>query len=420
MSESFKDNANSAILESTFVKSSNDGDDEILSGDWELNYKNIKKLGNKIKLTDYDENGLENYCYDNSSEPNDPRLLKCRGLIFHNKKIVMEAFPYTQDYTNTQKKEIEEILNDNFDNYEFYDSHEGFLIRMFYFANKWYISTHRKLNAFKSKWNSKKSFGSLFKQALEAEIERNSELREKLPTNKENILEKFESLLDTNKQYMFLVKHNEDNRIVCLVPESPILYHVGTFINGKLVTTENCYIPKVKKHNFGNINELIDYVGGVNIMELQGIICFAPNNKQYKILQENYLQLFMARGNEPSIKFRYLQVRMDKEKTDMLFYLYPNSIPKFEEIENNLYDIACNIYQAYINRYIKKTFVTLPRQEFNVMKTCHSWHQEDKNTNIININKVIDVLNLQHPSQLNKMLKLHYISNNKNNTKENV
>ncbi len=31
---------------------------------------------------------------------------------------------------------------------------EGTLIRIFYFNDKWIITTHRKLDAFKSKWGS--------------------------------------------------------------------------------------------------------------------------------------------------------------------------------------------------------------------------------------------------------------------------
>ena len=42
-----------------------------------------------------------------------------------------------------------------------------------------------------------------------------------------------------------------------------------------------------------------------------------------------------------------------------------------DEIENNIYDIARNIYSSYIQRFIKKRFVTVPIEEFAVIRECH-------------------------------------------------
>ncbi|NDG32425.1 hypothetical protein EB118_20415, partial [bacterium] len=75
-----------------------------------------------------------------------------------------------------------QYINNNivsiFDKCSFYDSYEGALIRMFYYKNKWYLSTNRKLDAYRSKWASKESFGSYFFKALVNAVESNNELRE--------------------------------------------------------------------------------------------------------------------------------------------------------------------------------------------------------------------------------------------------
>ena len=55
------------------------------------------------------------------------------------------------------------------------------------------------------------------------------------------------------------------------------------------------------------------------------------------ILSPAYQEFFHVRGNEPSIKFRYLQVRMNKSQCDMLSYLYPKYTESFGEYENILY-----------------------------------------------------------------------------------
>jgi len=372
----------------------------------EFTRANIDALGNRIRITDKDEaNGLELLCYVRCGPGDNALIQQCRGVVFHGKKIVMNAFPYTIEYTDENTDQINTAIESVFDQCSFYDSYEGALIRVFYFSGRWYMSTHRKLNAFRSKWASRESFGTCFKRALEAEVNSNEKLKKAIPDGDEGLLERFQGTLDKNNQYMFIVRHTEDNRVVSAAPSRPTLYHVGTFIEGKLSLSDNINIPYPTKHQFKSLDELNTYVTGVDIRDLQGVICFAPDNKQYKIVNQEYQDLFRARGNEPSIKFRYLQVRMNRRLTAMLYHLYPNWEARFDEIENTLWEIGRSIYTAYVQRFIKKRFVTVPTEEFMVIRECHKWHEEDRTTNRISINKVIDTLNTQTPTALNRMIR---------------
>jgi hypothetical protein len=386
----------------------------------EINYKitreTIEKLGNRVSMTDADEEmNLQLFCYVRCG-PEDENIVKqCRGIVFNNENIVMQAFPYTNELSHTDMDEIEKNIAPNFENCTVFDSYEGTLIRVFNFSGKWFTSTHRKLNAFRSKWSSKESFGTSFKRALEFEVNNNPELKSALPENEECLIERFQSILDPNKQYMFLVLHNEENRIVCDAPENPTLFHVGTFVNNQLVMNEDIYIPRPKKHNFTSLKNLVNYVNNINVKNIQGVIIFSPDNKQYKILHSEYLNLFQARGNEPSIKYRYLQVRMNRSLCDILYYLYPNMTYQFEEYENTIYSIAQMIYTCYVNRYIKKQWVTVEVEEFNVMRKCHSLYEADRK-NRVTLNKVMDILNQQTPTNLNKMIRRFQNEKKLNNT----
>jgi hypothetical protein len=366
----------------------------------------IENLGSLIRLVDKDEdNGLDLFCYVKCTETDDDIIKNCRGVVFNGQNLIMKAFPYTSEYS-TNDNDIDIISNSlkNFDKYKFYDSHEGACIRMFYFGEKWYLSTNRKLNAFNSKWASKESFGTSFKKAIESESENNKVFKESLPMG-DNILEKFQSILDKKNQYMFLVRNNADNRIVCDAAKRPTVFHVGTFKNNNLVLDDNINIPKPHKQNFQNINEIIEYVNNINHTKIQGVICFGPDNNQFKILHKDYLDLFKARGNEPSIKFRYLQVRMNRKFINMLYHLYPDQVKVFDEYENTIYDISQFIYRAYVQRFIKKRYVTVPREEFQVIKDCHTWHLTDRGENRITSEQVIKVLNQQSPINLNHMIR---------------
>ena len=366
----------------------------------------VEGLGNSVRITDQDDDtGLDLFCYVHCGPDDDSLISQCRGVVFHQDKIVMRAFPYTVEYDHTDKKSIEDNIQPVFKDCTFYDAQEGALIRMFNFSGRWYTSTHRKLNAFRSKWSSKESFGTSFKRALESEVDNNKKLRDAIPDSSDGLLERFQSILDPAKQYMFLVRHNEENRIVCATPSRPTLYHVGTFVNGELVLSEDIHIPYPKKHTFLNINELSDYVSNVDIRDIQGVIVFAPNNKQYKVLNRDYLDLFSARGNEPSIKFRYLQVRMNNRMVNMLKFLYPEMCNTFEQYENTLYAIAKMIYHSYVQRHVKGKWSTLPKQEYRVDRECHSWHEKDRKKNIVTLEKTVEVLNQQNPTSLNAMIR---------------
>ena len=211
------------------------------------------------------------------------------------------------------------------------------------------------------------------------------------------------------------VINTNNNRIVCDAPEKPTFYHVATIINGKISLDDNICVKKPIKIKFKNWDELCNYSRKCDAKNIQGIICFSKNcldntlihkiPATIKILNKDYQQLFLARGNEPSIKFRYLQVRMDRSLTGMLYYLYPSMSNIFDDYENTIYELARDIYKSYVQRFIKKRYVTVPREEFNVIRTCHSWHLAARDENRISLVKVIEVLNTQSPTNINHMIR---------------
>lgn len=369
----------------------------------------VESFGNKVLLVDCDkENNLDLFCYIKCLE-NDAELLKqCRGVVFHDSEIVLRGFPYAPEYNDTEEEKIKKLLVNNFRTYKFFDSHEGALIRVFNFSGKWYISTHRKLDAFRSKWASKESFGTMFLNALEAEYLINENLRKKIETKEsddDSILTTFLRTLDTDKRYMFLVRNTAQNRIVSEAPRRATIYHVGTFIGETLVFNDYVDLPYPQEYKFTSAKELVNCVHNMDPRSLQGVIIFAPNNKQYKILNKDYQELFNVRGNEPSIKFRYLQIRLDIQATDNLFFLYPDKAHIFDDYENVIYEIAKHINRAYVDRYIKRQFVTVPKEEYHIMKTCHEWHLKDRKRNRISFQKVMEVINEQTPTFLNHMIR---------------
>lgn len=383
--------------------------------DEEFTRENIEK-NKQIKLVDSDiEAGLDLFSYIHCESTDSELIKSCRGVVFKGNQVVMKGFPYT--YELNEEDNVPEIRNKiDMENCSFYDSHEGSVIRMFYFNGKWYLSTNRKLDAFRSKWASKDSFGSFFKKALQYEFENNEKLIEKIgeynkETDIDNVINIFaDKCLNQNNQYMFLLLNNKENRIVCNPSETPTIFHVGTFINGNLSMNENVCIQYPQRHYFKTIEELLGYVYNIDYKKLQGVIVFAPNNLQIKVFNKDYHYLYNVRGNEPSIKFRYLQVRTNIDFKESMYFMYPEYHESFDKYENYIHDIAGDITDSYIERFIKKNYVTVPTEEFNVIRKCHSWHIENRLENKINVKKVIEILNAEPPTNINRMIKRRILS----------
>ena len=367
--------------------------------DSQFSRENILNQPN-VKLVDSDpSNEIDLFCYINCKRNDSEFLRQCRGLVYHKDDLILKTFPYTLEYIESENDEIVKELPDLKDCL-FFESHEGCIIKVFNFNNKWYVATNRKLDAYKSSWASKESFGSLFNKALKYHFSNTPE-----PYTGENVMDYFLSLLDETKQYMFLLLNNSENRIVCDAPENPTVFHVGTYDNGELNMEDKISIPYPNRLEFTSLDHIYDYVDSLDYKKLQGVIIFAPNNKQVKILNNDYKELYDSRGNEPSINFRYLQVRNNNSQLEMLKFLYPDRIKDFETYEDMIKTTVNNIYDSYVRRFIKKEYVTLSPEEYRVMSEAHSWHQQDRKVNRINLAKIAEILNEQEPTKINRIIR---------------
>lgn len=365
-----------------------------------------------IRMTDSDDSyGLQLFCYDKCDKNDSEAVKQCRGVVFSGETMIMKAFPYTEEI---RKDDITTFTDKiNLSECKFYKSYEGMLIRMFYYEDKWFITTHRKLDAFRSKWSSKVSFGEMFHRCIFNEYVNNRDFAENLdnvppPYKEDHLIYKFEETLNKQNQYMFLLLNNYENRIVCSNDNiGPQMFHVGTFdaVSGQSVD-DNIYMsrPQQLEYNYTGLQDVYEHAQTLDYTKYQGIIIFGPNNKQYKVLNAEYDYFFTVRGNEPSIKFRYLQVRQNEEYVHSLRLMYPNMIEAFNTYETYIRHIAKDIFEAYVERFMKKKFTTVSQDEYVIVKACHGWHLLDRKKNIVNFKRVLDEINNSPPSLINKMI----------------
>lgn len=389
-----------------------------------ISLEEVRKLPH-VELTD-EKDGLSMYCYTRDFDVEDtnvdPLTRECRGIIFdQDGKLISRAFGYTPMYSAVERDglcdyqhdakdydpvpaDIKAFISEHITECKVYPALEGALVRAFCHNGKWYLTTHRKLDAFKSFWGCRTSFGDMFLEALEYQRTYSPEFAEACPS--EILLESFFHLLNPKRQYVFLVMNTIENRIVCTPPETPTALHVATFENGVMVEDTVLGMAAQIPYPIYEYQQILDTVNNSWHYMNQGVVVFMPNGKQIKICSSQYLALFRLRGNEASVMFRYLQIR--NEHADEYKQLYPEHDFRFTQYENLLCEVSKKILKGYRKRFINLEHVVFPQEEFHVLSDVHEWYKSKRSAGEklkVSLKDVQAVVNLQTPTALNKMIK---------------
>ena len=138
-----------------------------------------------------------------------------------------------------------------------------------------------------------------------------------------------------------------------------------------------------------------------------GVILYFPNQTQLKLFNKNFKSALELRGNQPDLLYRYFELRKNKELSSKFLELYKDDEDHLMTSELALLEVSKLIFQAYMNRYIHKRYVFLPKCEHLVMQMCHKWHNENRDTNKISINKVLNILEELPTKMLYSIVKNH-------------
>ena len=162
---------------------------------------------------------LEVHHYDDQCSFDSPDEVKeKRGIVTDTAtgRVVCRSFPFTPEILEDDVENLTKWVQPLVDNsVPAYKSWEGTLLRVWNWNGEWTISTHRKLNAFKSRWGSEESYGKIFQTALGRDWEI------------------FTSGLNPARVYIFLLRSGKNNRVVCSAYREPSVFIVGAFHRGE-------------------------------------------------------------------------------------------------------------------------------------------------------------------------------------------
>lgn len=325
--------------------------------------------------------GLTCYHYDDVNILSPEDVKQYRGIIKEDNTdtIICKTFGFTPEFgandTENLKTYLEPMLSNS--NVIRMPAFEGCLIRRFYYNDKWYVSTHKKIDAYTSKWGCDKSFGELFDEAY-------IKFTENQPHR--------EFYEDKNYVYVFLLKNYIGNRIVCVAGENPELqfivrinkfYNTNEFSNyHEQIITDN------KPMTLENVNELVSQV---DITKSQGIMFINTQTlESLKVIKDDYIFYALLRGNQPNILYRYIELQQagDPKNVEYFFNLYPEKRDEFINFHQVIGDICINVYRKYRNRYVRKQVAIAPQEQFYIMKELHEKFITSEKQDIITQDKV--------------------------------
>lgn len=320
---------------------------------------NLLYLNDSIEKTD-DDSELQIYSYKSCTNDSSDELKAYRGLVFDENIFVASSLGYTPEYNETDFPEF------NLQEYSYFSAEEGTLLRVF-FHKKWYLSTHRKLDAFQSHWGSNESFGDIFLKCLDRS---------------------FDDLTNTLNQfnvYFFLVRNTKETKIVSNPPENYKVYHVGTLVNNEVFNMNiDIGISRQQELTFENVNDMKTYVTDCNPLETQGLIAFSKdgNGKQFKIVNSKYQSYARIRANEPDLPFRFLQLWRDQTSPlyKQFLELYPQYTEKADVVLNASFKIAKYLHNLYFKKFVKKEKVVCPKEYWVILQYVHAWFWAERTT----------------------------------------
>ena len=319
-----------------------------------------------------------------------------RGVIKCGDTIVCKSFGHTPEVLHTDVEEIANTIQPLVDEkVRAFKSFEGSILRVWNYKGDWNISTHRRLDAFKSKWGTQKSYGDMFVDALrrtlnstENSTEDNTK-QDPLATQDDNktFFAKYCQGLNPDYVYAFLMRNGKDNKLVCNVFDESVVFIVGalnrendwSYIPGRNIN--ECRVPSSVEVTYSSLQDCIDLVANLNVREYQGLIFISDDGKAVKLMNATYVRMLNLRDNVPNVLLRYIQLSINKDAVEdlkLFLTVYEEQAELFNQFTSVIADITKNIHRKYVQRYIQGKVAVIPGDQFNIMKALHQKHIDNR------------------------------------------
>jgi hypothetical protein len=287
---------------------------------------------------------------DNSAY-NIPFVNECNGIILEKNTFNVVCYTFNKCF------EINQIINCN----DLYveKSIEGTLVRLFYYNDKWNVSTKKCIDASKSKWLSDKNFLQLFDECIQ---------------NYD-----FVNNLNISYCYSFIIMHPENKIVVNYI--KPDIFHIST---RNLITLDevdvNIGIPKNERRHieYNNLKDVLDNINNDISLSYEGFIFIDNEYNRWKIKKPYFNKVRNLWGNTNNRFYRYLELRKDCTLLNEYLTYYSYDRSKFIDYEQKIHNLTKAILNVYISKHVDKKEVKIPFFFSKIIYNLHGDFFKDK------------------------------------------
>ena len=285
----------------------------------------------KWKLTDDDE--VIKLYFANRIEGN----YQPRSIFQAYDTVVMHGMPHPIEYVHGKIPHDIELYFD-LKHVKVCTSMEGTAILIFHHGDKWYVSTHKRLDAFNSYWADKDStFGRSFAMGLAVAA---GESQPSDDHEYEYVSGMCDKHLDKTRKYIFVLpaKYSERIGTVPVVawprPVQALVMDKQFRVIEGVSTFPGVYEPTVEVIP-PTMDTLVEMVRRCDYNSCQGYYIRRPGQRlQTKLYNKIYYDRMVIRGNNPNLKVAYMDCRYDPGAVRLFMNTYSDF--KWMEVENEI------------------------------------------------------------------------------------
>lgn len=332
-------------------------------------------LKDVVEINDLDMVETDKLCllkYKKTADFSIPLINECRGIILDKNTNNIVCYGLNKMSKDFDKTKLSECIVE--------DAIDGTQIRLYYFEDKWVVTTARCFTAERSRWNYVKSYLELFNDV--------KHLIDFSKLNKENT-------------YTFILRHIE-NRIVEEITENT-LYHIHTRNNKTLEEVEeDIGVKKPTTYKFDSFEDLEHELNYFTYNNMGYVIRY--ENKRYMFHSKEYDEIKELKGNNYNIKYHYFDLKKKNKLEDFLIY-FPEYKILFEEVVKEFISLCEKIHSLYLQKFIKKEieFKDMEKEFTHIVYHLHGIYRETGNKTTIGV--VRDYINILHPGYILKLIK---------------
>ena len=277
---------------------------------------------------------------------------ECNGIIMEKGTLKIVCYTFNKCYDTA-------TISENIDINNLYveKSIEGTLIRLFYYNDKWMVSTKRCIDASKSRWLSEKNFLQLFQECV----------------SKYNFMDN----LNTIYCYSFIVMHPENKNIINYTTAN--ICHISTRdLNTLIETNASIGLPQNERIYVNDINNILNNMNQDYTLSNEGYIFIDTQYNRWKIKTPHFKKVRDLWGQTNNRFYRYVELRKDYNLLNEYLIYYNNDRGNFIEYEDKIKNLAYEILKIYMSKHIDKNNINIPFYFSKIIYNLHGDYFKDK------------------------------------------